>query len=412
MSFEDFKYEVSKLLQFLEHFENVLLCGDFNARNSCWGDHVVSRKGKELEIATAEANLVCVNNGNFTFKRNRDSRGSVLDLTFTSAGLNVQWNVLEGHWGGSCHLPISLVIEGHGARQGRFLHKKKLISSLNKLDLEPDFAAIEDLISDEIKAATSKLDNNRTPKYWWNDQLATQYRLQLAAMKKARKYPCYENLIKAREEVEKWKDMVSKAKSDSFLAKIDDVNKESNSRAAWRFINNVRNRASAVSSNWNDENNGDYLELLKDQVPGNMVSRQASFEPCNNVDPVVLDYDHFEDILFKKKKGSAAGHDGITYEMLKALPGLSKRALLTAMTNALMENAIRDSWRVIKIVPIPKPNKDLDLIENYRPISLISVFIKCINLMLKDFILEHLENGEFCQCVPLHIEVECPLPHV
>lgn len=55
--------EVSKLLLFLENFQNVILCGDFNARNEAWGDNLTSIKGRELRMLITEAGFLCLNNG-------------------------------------------------------------------------------------------------------------------------------------------------------------------------------------------------------------------------------------------------------------------------------------------------------------------------------------------------------------
>lgn len=83
---------------------------------------------------------------------------------------------------------------------------------------------------------------------------------------------------------------------------------------------------------------------------------------------------------------------GVTYSMIKAVPGNSKRALLTAMNDAFINNSIRDSWRLIRIVPIPKPKKYHNDIANFRSISLISVYLKCINCMVKLRIGPKIEN--------------------
>lgn len=45
---------------------------------------------------------------------------------------------------------------------------------------------------------------------------------------------------------------------------------------------------------------------------------------------------------------------------------------------------IRDEWRKIKIVPVPKKGHDLQLFTNFRLITLISVPLKLINLMVKE----------------------------
>ncbi|XP_058987128.1 probable RNA-directed DNA polymerase from transposon BS isoform X3 [Musca domestica] len=386
--------EVSKLLLFLENFQNVILCGDFNARNEAWGDNLTSIKGRELRMLITEAGYLCLNNGKKTFKGGSNSQGSVPDLTFLSNVSGGNWNVLDGHFGGSRHLPITFEIKAEKPKGQNFLHKAKLMKALGELELEPDMLAIEDAISSEIKAASNNLNANRSPKYWWNDSLSVAYRNQLAALKKARKYPNYQNLSKASQEVENWKMKVKTAKNDSFLSKINELNRNANPREAWKFVNNVRNRESAEVRPWNNDRSSHFLQYLKDQVPGDLLEVPSYSDQHNFHDKIIFDFDHFEKILSEKKKGSAGGHDKITYEMIKALPGISKRAILTALYNAFLENSINDNWRIIKIVPIPKPNKDLTDMSNYRPISLISVFMKVINLMLKDKLVQFIDDKE------------------
>ena len=41
----------------------LLLCGDFNARGSEWGNSVTNPQGIALEDALDRCNLICLNNG-------------------------------------------------------------------------------------------------------------------------------------------------------------------------------------------------------------------------------------------------------------------------------------------------------------------------------------------------------------
>lgn len=63
--------------------------------------------------------------------------------------------------------------------------------------------------------------------------------------------------------------------------------------------------------------------------------------------------------------------------MLRALSELSKRSLLTAINDAIMENNIPEAWRII---------------NNFRQISLISVLLKLSNLTIKDEINSNVEH--------------------
>ena len=47
---------------------------------------------------------------------------------------------------------------------------------------------------------------------------------------------------------------------------------------------------------------------------------------------------------------------------------------------------IPEAWRIVKVCPIPKKGKDPALIDNYRPMCLLSVLLKTIEYMIKEII--------------------------
>ncbi|XP_075152164.1 uncharacterized protein LOC142226159 [Haematobia irritans] len=138
--------------------------GDFNARNTIWGDVISNRKGKELESIINDSRLKCLNDGRFTFQRNEESQCSVLDLSFVSAALSGSWDVNQGYIGGSRHFPVTVIIDVGNLKKTKFLSKNKLMNSLSKVELEPCFDMIECTMKDEIVYATSEIDNDRAPK--------------------------------------------------------------------------------------------------------------------------------------------------------------------------------------------------------------------------------------------------------
>ncbi|KAI8114745.1 hypothetical protein CVS40_12912 [Lucilia cuprina] len=78
------------------------------------------------------------------------------------------------------------------------------------------------------------------------------------------------------------------------------------------------------------------------------------------------------------------GVDNITYDTIRALPDFAKCSLLTALNDAFLESNVSKEWSTIKIVPIPKNDKDLSNYENFCPITLISVLLKIVNMMIKE----------------------------
>ena len=56
------------------------------------------------------------------------------------------------------------------------------------------------------------------------------------------------------------------------------------------------------------------------------------------------------------------------------------------LKTALNKNIIPHTWKLANIVPIPKPNKDINKGTSYRPISLISVIAKTLEKSLLPYI--------------------------
>ena len=56
------------------------------------------------------------------------------------------------------------------------------------------------------------------------------------------------------------------------------------------------------------------------------------------------------------------------------------------------KNIIPHTWKLANIVPIPKPNKDIDKGTSYRPISLLSVIAKTLEKSLLPYITANIPN--------------------
>jgi retron-type reverse transcriptase len=67
---------------------------------------------------------------------------------------------------------------------------------------------------------------------------------------------------------------------------------------------------------------------------------------------------------------------------------------LTEMFNlSLNQNIIPQIWKLAKIIPIPKPNKDPGLGTSYRPISLLSPIAKIMEKIILPYITANIPNN-------------------
>ena len=66
---------------------------------------------------------------------------------------------------------------------------------------------------------------------------------------------------------------------------------------------------------------------------------------------------------------------------------------LTNIYNAAInDNKIPHVWELANIIPIPKPNKDINIGTSYRPIFLLSVIAKTLEKMILPYITQNIPN--------------------
>ena len=96
--------------------------------------------------------------------------------------------------------------------------------------------------------------------------------------------------------------------------------------------------------------------------------------------------------ISKLKIKKAPGRDGITNKMVKNLPPnavITIATILTAMLNTFMFPSI---WKSAVIIPILKPGKESSDPESYRPISLLPILGKIAEVIIKNRLLNFLEE--------------------
>ena len=72
------------------------------------------------------------------------------------------------------------------------------------------------------------------------------------------------------------------------------------------------------------------------------------------------------------KIGNTPGPDGLTAIYYKKLEDVVTDPLKNVMNNIFKEGNMPESWKESLITLIPKPGVDHQLINNYRPISLLN----------------------------------------
>lgn len=380
-----FKEEIVKLLNFLDSQPNVMIGGDFNARNISWGDSINIPRGVLLEKLLIESNFRILNNGSPTYNRFTDPtlHASVLDISIVNSLIDWTWKTVNIPITGSHHKPIIMESNNVTIQIRTFIARKQLLINLSKIKLSNDLDRITDTFAEELRKCTYKC-KSRVPKAWWNDITNKNYRIYIAAWQKCLKFTTPENIFDFREKKKQWQNSIRTAKKESWTKRIELLNKEYGTREAWRFINNVKNwrEAKSLPPNWSEEVQKQYLSFLRSHTSS--LNRNWS----NLINDITFTHNPFteeelDQALKSKTKVTASGEDGLKYDMLKVLNPFSRKKLLEAFNTQWETGKLKNSWRFCKIVPIPKRDKNLDNVESFRPICLISCALKIIETMLK-----------------------------
>ena len=108
----------------------------------------------------------------------------------------------------------------------------------------------------------------------------------------------------------------------------------------------------------------------------------SNTQPTRHTDPstdkiqgynITLTTTQVQEAIKQSKNNNSRGLDKLNIRHLKHICPLGLTFLMSMLKTALNTNIILHTWKLDNIVPIPKPNKDIDKATSYRPISLLSV---------------------------------------
>ncbi len=97
-------------------------------------------------------------------------------------------------------------------------------------------------------------------------------------------------------------------------------------------------------------------------------------------------------VLRTVKDDPTAGYDNILPEFLKHLEPKAKSWLASFYTRVNWEKKMSQAWHQAKVIAIPKPGKDPNLVASYRPISLLPVCFKLLECLILHWISPVLEK--------------------
>jgi hypothetical protein len=299
---------------------------------------------------------------------------------------------------------------------------------------------IDSIINNVTKLINKTLDTIAPKKFiknkkWWTftDQIKIKIKKRRAIRRLQKNNPTKENnnlynrinkevqaLIKQQKQLD-WKRMSEKLNNK-------------NQYEAWKVIKNVQSNKSTGTANVLKNKNGEtaQTDLDKAEMMANHLANKQTLptdQKFNHDSKIKINsYIDENPKLFKplitniatthalnveitlkelnfnlktSKTNSATGPDELNYLTLKNLPDEIKTYICDTFNTCLKWGYFPNQWKIATVIMIPKPNKDKNNVENYRPISLLScfgkTFEKIITKRLTNFLLNNNSISKF-QC--------------
>ena len=116
------------------------------------------------------------------------------------------------------------------------------------------------------------------------------------------------------------------------------------------------------------------------------------FETTERISSFDISKDEITKIIRSLDPNKAHGHDGISILMLKLYGSSISKSLFLLFKHNLENESFPNEWKKANIVPIHKKG-DKQLIQNYRPVSLLPIFGKIFEKIIFNSLFKYLENN-------------------
>ena len=205
---------------------------------------------------------------------------------------------------------------------------------------------------------------------FWNTELESLKRKRNKARNRHR-------LKKYLELRSKFRHAFKRAKTKDYLQRLKQAASLPNPWKTMKLlIPSLRKPRSKITKSTADAQ--DIVDSLVTQYAEIMTTELEERKEIENQEPtrkITVHPWEIQTVLRSSNHSSSPGNDGITYRhIFKLCENLAVLSALTAAVNQWVQHGIPDSFKLAKIIPIPKPGKN----AGFRPISLLSCLSKVV----------------------------------
>lgn len=382
---------LKKFIEIINSHTTVLICGDFNAFHHNWGSNYLCPRG--ILINNNMDSLILLNNGRPTrIATSAKHQANPLDLTWISADLfdDIVW-ALEDETLGSDHLVISITMFDN--------MNSEVVKIKEKIDPDKFRMNIEGIKSDDIntfeefvqqvetarESAIKQPPKLRNPKYipkpYWTEAVKKAHANKKFALVAYLRYMTAHNLTEFNKQNAIFKRILKKERIRTWREWSEKINPQAPVGKIFRDISRLSKCQIPAQRNYMYDNPDQVEEFLKILCDDNSELTNIPLEPCNIEASFVMS--DLEKIL-NSKKDTAPGMDSIRYSHILNFPENLKSKFLELVNELWATQNVPEMLKKILMVLIPKPNRDPKVLTSHRPISLLSVYLKVVNSLVKD----------------------------
>lgn len=411
--------ELEAVVDYCTHNKYPLIIGcDSNSHHTSWGSTDVNKRGQSLLGYLLSKNLEVLNVGSKpTFHNSK--REEVLDLTICNQSISnniANWQVLD-EASFSDHNYISFEITNTALVLNKHRNPKKTDWLSLRSDLQKSYTSIKTIestksLEEAVTHVTETLRNSynkfcperistksaKVP--WWNSTLA---KLRKQARKAGRNVAGNaERTAKYRAIRAKYKKELRKAKRKSWSEYCESIKSLSDTAKLQKILTKDRSVALGMLKKNNGEYTNDPAEMLQillethfpECVNGqdmlctlNVSDSTCSTEPDWKTSNQVIDNCKVLWAIEDFKPYKSAGADGIFPALLQHTADTLLNDITMILRACIAYSYIPRSWRLVKIIFIPKPGKEYyDIAKSFRPISLTSYFLKTLEKLIYQYL--------------------------
>ena len=396
----------TKCFDLLTSSPDSIITGDINAHSSLWFSPLSDHRGYHIEDLITNSNHLILNTNCPTrvpFNTNQQSTSP--DITAISSDLfpRATWETFHGF--SSDHLPILTHI--NTKTKFRNNQSRKSYTNYNKANWTSFTEKIEEIIDRNpppsnphtansiLTNAILHADKHYIPKgkiQTHHIPLPENIRSKITERNEKRKAnskdPSLKNLNNTIDK------LILTHRSELWQKKINaEWDHKKNTHILWNTISALSGKKQANSPNRTLTFNNKQLTTPKSIATAfnhqfthattystSSSNRKISKQIKNLAPPPtdLLTTTQVNKAIETSVTNKSTGPDGINIQHLKHL-GPKAIQYLTALLNlSLHTNTIPQIWKLAKIMPVPKPNKDQNQGSSYRPISLLSPIAKTL----------------------------------